>query len=98
MTDPKVIRKRGRWIIYGYSGGRAMIDWLAFGYDGITVMPFSIMAWIDTPEYEKANEFVREWVTKEELIEPTIYPLEMVAEAQRAMEQGRTQGKIVFSV
>lgn len=97
-TDPKVIRKRGRWVIYGYSGGRALLDTGLIGYDGITVMPFSSIAWIGTPEYEASGQFVREWLEQEELIAPTIHPLEDVAAVQRAMERGETSGKVVFAV
>lgn len=97
-TDPQVIKKRGRWVIYGYSGGRALIDTAPFGYDGITVMPFSSIAWIGTPEYEASGKFVKEWMETEELIAPTIHPLERMAEVQRAMEQGLTSGKVVFAV
>jgi NADPH2:quinone reductase len=97
-TDPKVIKKRGRWVIYGYSGGRALIDTAPFGYDGITIMPFSSIAWIGTPEYAESGKFVRQWMETEELIAPTIHPLEQMAEVQRAMEEGRTSGKVVFAV
>jgi NADPH2:quinone reductase len=97
-TDPKVIRKRGRWVIYGYAGGRAVIDTGPFGYDGITIMPFSSIAWMGTPEYRASGAFVNEWMQSEQLITPTIYPLERMAEAQRAMEQGLTSGKVVFSI
>jgi NADPH2:quinone reductase len=98
VSDPKVIRKRGRWVIYGYAGGRAMIDTGPFGYDGITIMPFSSIAWIGTPEYEASTAFVQEWMETEELLKPTVHPLEEVAEVQRAMELGKTSGKIVFSI
>jgi NADPH:quinone reductase len=96
-TDPKVIRKRGRWVIYGYSGGRALLNTGLIGYDGITVMPFSSIAWIGTPEYESSGAFVRQWIEDEKLIAPTIYPLEQVAAVQRAMETGQTLGKVVFA-
>ena len=97
-TDLAVIRKRGRWVIYGYSGGRATIDTSGYGYDGITIMPFSTLAWAGTADYEQANAFVKHWLAKEELIAPTVRPLDDVREAQRAMEQGRTIGKVVFKV
>jgi hypothetical protein len=41
---------------------------------------------------------VREWLEREELLEPTVHPLENVAEVERAFEQGRTSGKVVFKV
>ena len=97
-TDLAVIRKRGRWVIYGYAGGRATIDTSGYGYDGITIMPFSSLAWFGTPEYEQSALFVKEWLEKEELIAPTVRSLDEVKETQRAMEQGKTIGKVVFKV
>jgi len=98
VTDPQVIRKRGRWVIYGYAGGRGVIDTSPFGYDGITIMPFSSIAWNGTPEYDQANAFTQEWLANEELLTPTVHKLEDMKEVQRAMEQGRTSGKVVFKV
>lgn len=98
VTDPQVIRKRGRWVIYGYAGGRALIDTGPFGYDGITIMPFSSIAWRGTPEDDAARAFVLDWMSKEKLVEPMIYPLEKVADAERDMEAGQTSGKVVFRV
>jgi NADPH:quinone reductase len=97
-TDPKVIRKRGRWVIYGFSGGRAVLDTGKFGYDGITIMPFSSIAWMGTPEHREGLAFVRNWLETEELIDPIVYPFEQAAEAERALEQGRTAGKVVLKV
>jgi NADPH:quinone reductase len=96
--DPQVIRKRGRWVIYGWSGGRARLNTEAFGYDGITVMPFSSIAWMGTPEFHAGSEFIRDWLEREPLIEPTIHPLDQVPAIERAMEQGLTSGKVVFKV
>ena len=45
-----------------------------------------------------ARAFVSDWLAKEKLVEPMIYPLEKVADAQRDMEAGRTTGKVVFQV
>lgn len=98
VTDPQVIRKRGRWVIYGYAGGRNVIDTSPFGYDGITIMPFSSIAWRGTPEDEAARRFTQEWMASEDLLEPMIYPLEKVADAERDMEAGATSGKVVFKV
>jgi NADPH:quinone reductase len=97
-TDPKVIRKRGRFVIYGYSGGPATIDTSSYGYDGITIMPFSTIAWSGTPEDKAANQFVAEWLASEELIEPEIWSLDDVAAAEDALEAGKTIGKVVFRV
>ena len=67
-TDPLVIKKRGRWILFGHSGdkltsidaehGRSPIDTMPFTYDGITIMPFSNMAWIGQPEQKMAKVFI----------------------------------------
>lgn len=97
-TDPQVIRKRGRWVIYGYAGGRGVIDTSGYGYDGITIMPFSSLAWAGTPEYAASNAFVQDWLANEELIAPTVHTLDDVKETQRAMEQGKTIGKVVFKI
>ena len=97
-TDPQVIRKRGRWVIYGFSGGRAVLDTAKFGYDGITVMPFSSIAWMGTPEHREGLAFVQGWLETEELLDPTVYPLARAAEAELALEQGRTVGKVVLAM
>ncbi|MDD9947423.1 MAG: zinc-binding alcohol dehydrogenase family protein [Myxococcales bacterium] len=97
-TDWQVIRKRGRWVIYGFSAGRGLLDTSKFGYDGITVMPFSSIAWFGTPEYEDATAFIGEWLETQELIQPQIHPLADMQATQRAFERGETIGKVVFRV
>lgn len=109
LTDPLVIRKRGRWILYGHSGDRQAsidgknglregINTAPYAYDGITIMPFSNLAWLGQPEQASAAAFIREWLEREKLIAPTIHPLERVAEVQQLMEEGKTFGKVVFSI
>jgi NADPH2:quinone reductase len=109
VTDPMVIRKRGRWVLFGHSGdkmtaidvqsgGRDTIDTMPYAYDGITIMPFSNMAWIGQPEQEQAAAFTQEWMRTEPLMDVTHYPLDEVAKAQAAMEAGETAGKVVFTV
>jgi len=97
-TDWKVIKKRGRWVIYGWSGGRGHLNTGAFGYEGITLMPFSSIAWMGTPEHRAGLQFVREWLDTEELLEPTVFDLDQAVEAERVFEQGRTSGKVVLRV
>jgi NADPH:quinone reductase len=97
-TDWQVIRKRGRWVIYGYSGGRGRLDTSKFGYDGITIMPFSSIAWTGTPEHAAATAFTEEWLNSERLIEPEVHALADMVDVQRAFEEGRTTGKVVFKV
>ena len=97
-TDPQVIRKRGRWVIYGWSGGRGVFDTAAFGYDGITIMPFSSIAWMGTPEHDRGKAFVREWLEREALLEPSIYAFPEASHAMQALAQGQTHGKVVLQV
>ena len=97
-TDWQVIRKRGRWVIYGYSAGRGHLETGHFGYDGITVMPFSSIAWMGTPDYDAATAFIGNWLRTEKLIVPTIYSLEEMREVQGKFEQGGTTGKVVFRI
>jgi NADPH2:quinone reductase len=97
-TDWQVIRKRGRWVIFGYSAGRGRLDTSQFGYDGITVMPFSSIAWQGTPDFHASNAFIKDWLENETLIDPVIVPLEDMVEVQRGFETGQTTGKIVFKI
>lgn len=95
-TDWQVIRKRGRWVIYGYSAGRGQLDTGQFGYDGITVMPFSSIAWHGTQDAADASRFIGDWLADEPLIVPQIHPIEDLVDVHRAFEAGETTGKIVF--
>jgi NADPH2:quinone reductase len=96
--DWQVIRKRGRWVIYGYSAGRGQLDTSKFGYDGIAVMPFSSIAWTGTPEHAEATRFTEEWLRTETLVRPQVHQLDEMAAVQQAFEQGATTGKVVFKV
>lgn len=96
--DYRVIRKRGRWVIYGYAAGRGHVDISKLGYDGITVMPFSSIAWHGTAEYDAATRFIDDWLHTEPLLQPSIYAMDQMQEVQRAFEQGATAGKVVFKV
>ena len=97
-SDPRVIRKRGRWVIYGWSGGRGVLNTAAFGYDGITIMPFSSIAWLGTPEHAAGTQFVREWLERETLLTPCVYDLTDAAKALQALAHGETIGKVVLKV
>jgi NADPH2:quinone reductase len=97
-TDPQVIRKRGRWVIYGWAGGRGVLNTAAFGYDGITIMPFSSIAWMGTPEHRAGQQFVQEWLENEPLLEPSVYAFPNASEALSALSQGHTQGKVVLHI
>ncbi|MGD2131661.1 MAG: zinc-binding alcohol dehydrogenase family protein [Maricaulaceae bacterium] len=96
--DPKVITKRGRWILYGASAGRIPIDTVPFTYDGITIMPYSNMAWYGQPEHEDARKFIQEWMRTEELIQPTVFDFADLIDVQAKMQAGGTVGKVVLKV
>jgi len=98
VTDPQVIRKRGRWILYGASAGRSPIDTIPFTYDGITIMPYSNLAWSGQPEQEDAKAFIQDWMETEELMKPSVFPFADLLEVQDAMQKGKTFGKVVLKV
>ena len=95
-TDWKVIRKRGRWVIYGWSGGRGKLD-----TGGVRLRRHHDHAVLEhcVDRHARARRraaFIRDWLEREPLIEPTLYPLDEVAAVERAMEQGKTSGKVVW--
>ena len=98
VTDPQCIRKRGRWILFGASAGRASIDTIPFTYEGINIMPFSNLAWTGQPEQEDAKVFIDHWMRTEKLIQPSVYPFKDLIEVQDLMQNGGTVGKVVFAV
>jgi NADPH2:quinone reductase len=95
-TDRRVIRKLGRWVLFGTTAGTDSINLFANSYDSITIMPFSKIPFRGTPEDQRAEEFTAEWLRTERLDTPTVHPIEDVAAVQAAMERGETQGKVVF--
>ncbi|ERO60017.1 quinone oxidoreductase family protein [Pseudomonas piscis] len=99
-TDAQVIRKRGRWVIFGRQAGDSMppIDTQPICYDGITIMPYSIVAWFGQPEWEASEAFTLEWLESETLYEIEQWPLEQVAAAEHSLESGQSSGKLVIRV
>jgi NADPH:quinone reductase len=96
--DHRIIRPRGTWVIYGTSAGPEVLPIWDFAYSSITVKPFSIIAFLGTPEQQEAQDAMWRWLESEPPVEPTVRPLEEVAAAQTDMEAGRTTGKVVFAV
>jgi len=97
-VDAQVIRPLGRWIIHGFAAG---VEPPAFsGYDSHTIIPFSILPVImyAPAEFAKTTAFLDEWVSKEKLMDPVIYPIEKIAEAEKALQSGASTGKIVFKI
>jgi NADPH2:quinone reductase len=98
LHDHRVIRPRGTWVIYGTAGGARDLPIWSFSYSSITVKPFSIIAFLATPEMAAARRAMNEWLASEPLITPLVRPLDEVADAQRELEAGRTRSKVVLAV
>lgn len=95
-SDRRLIRRLGRWVLFGTPGGVEAINPFENSYDSIAILPFSIIPFAGTPEMARAQAFTAEWMATEPLIAPTVRPIEEIAAAQAAMERGETHGKIVF--
>ena len=97
-TDRRIIKRLGRWVLFGTVAGAEAINVFEHAYDSITILPFSMIPFAGTEAMTRARQFAREWLATEELEEPTIHPIDEIAEVQRAMETGRTTGKVVFAL
>lgn len=95
-TDRRIIRKLGRWVLFGGMGVAEPVNLFANSYDAITIMPFSKIPFIGTEADRQAERFTRDWMETQELDQPTVHPLEEIAAVQAAMERGETKGKVVF--
>jgi NADPH2:quinone reductase len=96
--DRRVIRRLGRWVLFGTPGGVEPINPYENSYDSIAIMPFSIIPFIGTDAYARSQAFTEEWLRSEPLTAPSIHPIEDIAAVQNAMERGETMGKIVFKL
>ena len=94
--DRRVIRRLGRWVLFGTTAGIEPINLFENSYDSITIMPFSKIPFRGTEADRRAEEFTAAWMRTEKLDEPTVHPIEDIAAVQRAMENGETTGKVVF--
>ncbi len=94
--DRRVIRRLGRWVLFGTPNGVETINPYENSYDSIAIMPFSIIPFIGTEAYARSQSFSRDWLAREALTAPVIHPLEDIAAVQAVMERGETMGKIVF--
>lgn len=97
-TDRRVIKRLGRWVLFGTVAGMEAVNVFEHAYDSITILPFSMIPFLGTEAMARASRFAAEWLATEELLEPVIHPLEDIVEVQRDMEAGRTSGKVVFAV
>ncbi|WP_340646042.1 zinc-binding dehydrogenase [Phenylobacterium sp.] len=95
-TDRRVIRRLGRWVLYGTPGGTEAVNPFEYSYDSIAILPFSIIPYAGSPEMARAQAYVKDWLKTEPLTAPVIHPIEDIAKVQAAMERGETSGKVVF--
>ncbi len=95
-TDRRVIRRLGRWVLFGTVAGVSPINLFENSYDSITIMPFSKIPFFGTPADHLAEEFTAEWLRTAQLDTPSVHPIEEIASVQAAMERGETSGKVVF--
>jgi NADPH:quinone reductase-like Zn-dependent oxidoreductase len=94
--DRRVIRRLGRWVLFGTPAGVGTINPYENSYDSIAILPFSIIPFIGTEAYARSQRFTRAWLESEPLTAPAVHPIEDIAEVQASMERGETMGKIVF--
>jgi NADPH2:quinone reductase len=97
-TDRRIIRRLGRWVLFGTVAGVRPINPFEYSYDSISILPFSMIPFYGTDEMRRAQEFTEEWLRTEPLVQPTVHPLEDIAAVQDAMEAGGTTGKVVFQL
>jgi NADPH:quinone reductase-like Zn-dependent oxidoreductase len=97
-TDRRIIRRLGRWVLFGTVAGVEPVNLFESSYDSITILPFSMIPFHGTAAMRRANEFVSDWLLHEELVAPSVQPIEDIADVQKAMEAGDTAGKVVFAL
>lgn len=96
-TDPFAIRPRGRWLINGYAGGRAMIDPALVMHRSLTITIFSIYTVRHEEEFSDATDFLKEWLRTQPLDGCTrLFPLEEAAQAHDWIEGQHSCGKIAL--
>lgn len=94
-TDPMAIRPRGRWLINGYAGGRALLDPNAIMPKSLTLSIFSIYTVRNDEDFRKATDFLGDWLRSETLDGCTrTFAFEDVIKAHDWIEGQHSCGKI----
>jgi len=99
-TDFNAIRPFGRWVIYGYAGGRAPLS--ADAIDALRVRSLdvkvaSIMTLFGTSHFSEIIAYFKEWVATEKLLSPSkVYQLDQAVEALKFIAGQQSIGKVVL--
>jgi NADPH2:quinone reductase len=96
--DPRVLRKLGRWAIFGANAGLQTISPLEMVYESFSIFPFSMLTFTGTPAMDRAQAFIADWLATEALSPAVVHPIEDIVAVHAAFERGETQGKLVFKV
>ncbi|MCP4756006.1 MAG: zinc-binding dehydrogenase [Proteobacteria bacterium] len=99
QSDPRCIKKGGRWLIDGSSGGLGTINPSEpeLITKSLTIIPFSTYSVLGMDVQFEMYQFLKDWLANEELEWPTkVFKLEEVGEAQAWIENRRSCGKLVL--
>ena len=98
ITDPRVIRPLGRWVIYGQAAGHGHID--PYGVvmsKSLTVKIFSVYAVREREEFRQATDFLENWLQTEELFSVSkTFEREDAIAAHQWIEGRHSIGKIAL--
>lgn len=98
QRDAAALRTFGEAVLYGYAAGKAAVDLYAVG-KCVRYTSFSADDFLSTPAFARADAAMRECFETRPLLDAaTVFELAQVVEAHRAMETGRTLGKVVLAM
>jgi NADPH2:quinone reductase len=97
-TDPRVLRKLGRWAIFGGNAGMETINPLTMVYESFSIFPFSMLTFTGTPAWDRAQAFIADWLETETLTQPIVHPIEDIVKVHEAFERGDLHGKLAFRI
>ena len=98
--DPQVIRPLGRWVIYGYSAGKDLIDpYEVIMPKSLTLSINSVYTVLKREAYRQATDFMIEWLRTEKLDSVgKTFRLEDVVEAHHWIEDQHSAGKVALII
>jgi NADPH2:quinone reductase len=97
-TDPYAIKPTGRWVIYGYAGGKGLIDPYKHALRSLSITACSIYTYALREEWRQAMEFLENWLnTEKDLLSVTrTFPIDEVIKAHHWIEDQHSVGKIAL--